>query len=256
VRISPQNAATLYALVEEKGIKNTQVVLTGTTPGGESKVASQPAHPRYWDTAPWFAYYKQLVPNFEALLPTSNCPSCVPTTVPPDSALDGLAMANIVERLGGAIVSPHSQSGIHILHMIRILKERGELNLVKGIIIPESAIGLPNLMNAGITPKDFDSIPLLIMNGDYRTAAARNLNREMIAAINASTTRSVGPATYVDLDDPSFGGKFLGQTHMNMLGTTNIALFDYFQAWADKNIPNPIVATSCPSGNGQGNNGL
>jgi hypothetical protein len=201
-------------------------------------------------------YYKQLVPNFEALLPTSNCPSCVPTTVPPDSAWDGLAMANIVERLGGAIVSPHSQSGIHILHMIRILKERGELNLVKGIIIPESAIGLPNLMNAGITPKDFDSIPLLIMNGDYRTAAARNLNREMIAAINASTTRSVGPATYVDLDDPSFGGKFLGQTHMNMLGTTNIALFDYFQAWADKNIPNPIVATSCPSGNGQGNNGL
>jgi lipoprotein-anchoring transpeptidase ErfK/SrfK len=56
VRISPQNAATLYELVEEKGIKNTQVVLIGTTPGGESKVASHPAHPRYWDdTAPWFA---------------------------------------------------------------------------------------------------------------------------------------------------------------------------------------------------------
>jgi len=196
------------------------------------------------------------VPNFEALLPTGTCPACVPTIVPPDSYWDGLAMANIVERLGGAIVSPHSQSGIHILHMIRVLKERGELNLVKGIIIPESAIGLPNLMNAGITPKDFDTIPLIIMNGDYRTAAARNLNRDMIAAINASPTRSVGPAVYVDLDDPSFGGKFLGQTHMNMLGTTNIALFDYFQAWADKNIPNPIVATSCPSGNGQGNNGM
>ena len=42
---------------------------------------------------------------------------------------------------------------------------------------------------------------------------------------------------------------------MNMLGFTSIALFDYFLAWADKNIPNPIVATSCPSGNGQGNNG-
>jgi len=41
VRISPQNAATLYSLVGKNGLKNTQVVLTGVTPGGESKVASQ-----------------------------------------------------------------------------------------------------------------------------------------------------------------------------------------------------------------------
>jgi lipoprotein-anchoring transpeptidase ErfK/SrfK len=40
VRISPENAATLYALVVKNGLKNTQVVLTGTTPGGEFKVAS------------------------------------------------------------------------------------------------------------------------------------------------------------------------------------------------------------------------
>jgi lipoprotein-anchoring transpeptidase ErfK/SrfK len=36
VRISPQNAATLYALVEQNGLENTQVVLNGVTPGGES----------------------------------------------------------------------------------------------------------------------------------------------------------------------------------------------------------------------------
>jgi L,D-transpeptidase catalytic domain len=41
VRILPQNAATLYALVGKTGLKNTQVVLTGVTPGGESKVANQ-----------------------------------------------------------------------------------------------------------------------------------------------------------------------------------------------------------------------
>jgi lipoprotein-anchoring transpeptidase ErfK/SrfK len=40
VRISPQNAATLYALVKKNGLENTQVVLTGVTPGGESNVAS------------------------------------------------------------------------------------------------------------------------------------------------------------------------------------------------------------------------
>jgi lipoprotein-anchoring transpeptidase ErfK/SrfK len=44
VRISPQDAATLYALVEKNGLENTQVVLTGLTPGGEPKVAS-PAGP-------------------------------------------------------------------------------------------------------------------------------------------------------------------------------------------------------------------
>jgi L,D-transpeptidase catalytic domain len=46
VRISPENAATLFALVKKNGLKNTEVVLDGTTPGGESKVARS-AGPRY-----------------------------------------------------------------------------------------------------------------------------------------------------------------------------------------------------------------
>jgi hypothetical protein len=41
VRIAPKNAATLYALVAKTGLKNTQVVLVGYTPGGEGKVANQ-----------------------------------------------------------------------------------------------------------------------------------------------------------------------------------------------------------------------
>jgi uncharacterized protein (TIGR02246 family) len=45
VRISPENAATLYALVGENGLENTQVVLTGVTPGGESKFARGQAGP-------------------------------------------------------------------------------------------------------------------------------------------------------------------------------------------------------------------
>lgn len=40
VRISRANAETLFALVEQNGLENTQVVLTGTTLGGEGKVAS------------------------------------------------------------------------------------------------------------------------------------------------------------------------------------------------------------------------
>jgi lipoprotein-anchoring transpeptidase ErfK/SrfK len=56
VRISPQNAETLYKLVEQTGLPNVQVVLTGTTPGGEGpKVASQGSsnrQPRAYP--PWF----------------------------------------------------------------------------------------------------------------------------------------------------------------------------------------------------------
>jgi hypothetical protein len=44
--ISRENAATLYALVKKVGLKNTEVVLAGVTPGGEHKVARS-AGPRY-----------------------------------------------------------------------------------------------------------------------------------------------------------------------------------------------------------------
>ena len=46
VRISPKNAATLYELVKENGLENTQVVLSGATPGGEFKSARAHANPR------------------------------------------------------------------------------------------------------------------------------------------------------------------------------------------------------------------
>jgi len=62
VRISPENATTLYALVEKNGLENTEVVLTGVTPGGEFKVA-RPAAPRYGQAGPgWYEsnnYYGQ-----------------------------------------------------------------------------------------------------------------------------------------------------------------------------------------------------
>jgi L,D-transpeptidase catalytic domain len=41
VRISPENAATLYELVKQNALENTQVVLTGVSPGGEYKVVAR-----------------------------------------------------------------------------------------------------------------------------------------------------------------------------------------------------------------------
>ncbi len=56
VRLSRANAATLYALVEANGLEQTQVVLTGTTPGGEGpKVASPGEWPEgYGYPPPWW----------------------------------------------------------------------------------------------------------------------------------------------------------------------------------------------------------
>ncbi|MGH7490280.1 MAG: L,D-transpeptidase, partial [bacterium] len=55
VRLAPENAATLYALVEKTGMPNVQVILTGTTPGGEGPKVASPGSvnpPDGW--APWF----------------------------------------------------------------------------------------------------------------------------------------------------------------------------------------------------------
>ena len=49
VRLAPKNAATLFALVKDKGLKNTEVVLTGVSPGGEYKVTQPRRQPRGQD---------------------------------------------------------------------------------------------------------------------------------------------------------------------------------------------------------------
>jgi lipoprotein-anchoring transpeptidase ErfK/SrfK len=64
VRLSPENALTLYSMVEKTGTENVQVVLTGETPGGEYKVASPDR--RYAPGPGWFIpgdnYYAQQEP--------------------------------------------------------------------------------------------------------------------------------------------------------------------------------------------------
>lgn len=189
------------------------------------------------------AYYKQLVPNAELTLPGSVCPSCKnPNLMPIDTWLP-LALAELLEGLDGGILAPHSQSTTSVMHTVRLLKERGKLHLIKGIIIPEG-LGT-NLENAGLVGSDFDTIPFLMLNGDYRPLATRKLNDADVARMNASPTRKVGPALSLNAEDPRFKGKLQGHTHMGMLGATQKATFDFFLEWAGKNIPNPMVRSHC-----------
>src|SRR4029079_4250219 len=188
--------------------------------------------------------YKYLVPNTEVTLPTSFCATCTPTTVAAANTWTPRALAELVERLGGAIVSGHSQASVEVLHMVRILKEHGKLNLLKGVMFPE---GGTDLGAAGLQASDFDHVPFLVVNGDYRAASFRATNYAAVAAINASPTHAA-KAEVIDLDDPKFQGKYNGTTHMNMLGTNNLQVFDVMLNWANQNIPNPMADSSCPSG--------
>jgi lipoprotein-anchoring transpeptidase ErfK/SrfK len=54
VRISRANAKTLFTLVKATGLENTQVVLTGTTKGGEGPKVASPGGEPEWMYPPWF----------------------------------------------------------------------------------------------------------------------------------------------------------------------------------------------------------
>jgi hypothetical protein len=89
-------------------------------------------------------YYKQLVPNAEVTLPGSTCPTCDPQQLSPANTWTPQDMALLVEKLGGAVVATHSQSGAMGHHMARILKERGHLDMLKGLITIEGSCSFQN----------------------------------------------------------------------------------------------------------------
>jgi len=186
-------------------------------------------------------YYKQLVPNAEVTLPGSVCPTCEPTAIPPSNTWTPIALADLVEKLGGAVVATHSQSGIMGHHMVRILKERGHLNLVKGLITIE---GSCSLQNSGLKAEDFDNIPYLALKGDYTATAVPC--QQTVDAINARRAAGMGTAKadYIKLDE--LGNPiFKGTTHMMMIGSNNLEVMDVILNWADENIPpKPKTATA------------
>jgi hypothetical protein len=106
------------------------------------------------------------VSNGEVTLPGSLCPSCTPNNLNAIDTWLPLALAELLEGIGGGILSLHSQSTCSVFHTVRLLKERGKLSLLKGIIIPEGAG--TDLAAAGLVGADFDSIPFLLVNGARR----------------------------------------------------------------------------------------
>jgi hypothetical protein len=178
-------------------------------------------------------YYKELVPNAEATLPGSICQACDPKELAPANTWTPMDLALLVEKLGGAVVATHSQSGIMGHHLVRILKERGHLDLLKGLITIEGSCSLPN---SGLKPEDFDNIPYLALKGDY--TATSEVCQTTVDQINARRSAGHGSAKaeYIKLDEVG-NPVFKGTTHMMMDGTNNLEVADVILNWADANIP-------------------
>jgi hypothetical protein len=172
-------------------------------------------------------YYKQLVPNAEVTLPGSTCATCDPTAISPANTWTPLDLALLVERLGGAIVATHSQSGIMGHHMTRILKERGHLDMLKGLITIEGSCSLPN---SGLKAEDFDRIPYMALKGDY--TASSEVCDTTVNALKARRAAGQGTAKvdYIKLDELN-NPIFKGTTHMMMLGTNNLEIADVILNW-------------------------
>jgi len=69
VRLSQKNAKTFFNLVKESGLKNTQVVLAGVTPGGEYKITEprrrEQIYPGYYDRNGVYRRYGYNEPRVE-----------------------------------------------------------------------------------------------------------------------------------------------------------------------------------------------
>jgi hypothetical protein len=187
------------------------------------------------------AHYNWGVPNTNVTLPTSTCHTCVPTTVNAADTWSGKALAKLVAGLGGAVVATHSQSGSVGHHMVRYLKEGGKLDKLKGLITIDG-VGSSFASN-GTTPADYRHIPYLAIS-PYYPGLSDALYRGNVAAIQAAG----GTAEFISLADPKFGNRFRGVTHMMMMGTGHLEVFDVILDWARRNIRHQPRKNSCRGG--------
>jgi hypothetical protein len=113
--------------------------------------------------------------------------------------------------------------------MVRILKERGRLDLVKGLITIEGGCSLPQ---SGLTAADFDNIPYMALKGDY--TATNQQCQDTVNAIQARRVQKQGTARadYLKLDEIGM----LGVTHMMMLDSKSNEIADIMIGWVNKNV--------------------
>jgi len=206
-------------------------------------------------------YWRELVPNSEQTLPYGLCPTCDPQEIAGGGFFasghtwTSRNVAELVEQLGkiygGAIVATHSQSGPIGHHAVRILKQRGTLKYLKGLITVEGTS--VTLAGAGLTAADFDDVPYLVVKGDYSgTSSASQGIVDAIIARRRQDHKGHAAVEYIKLDEaPSTANAWpyplnrpvmQGITHMMMDGSDegygydSSDVFDVILKWSNAHI--------------------
>ena len=137
-----------------------------------------------------------------------------------------------MEKLGGAVVVTHSQSGIMGHHMARILKERGHLDLLKGLGYDRRLL---------LTAQQRTQAGRFRQYSVYRAEGRLYGHQQGLPGHGGCDQRAPRrrprnrKAEYIKLDEL---GKpvFNGTTHMMMLGTNNLEVADVIPNWVDQNV--------------------
>jgi pimeloyl-ACP methyl ester carboxylesterase len=155
-------------------------------------------------------FWKQMVPDWLNALPTPN------PTVP--------ALSQLAQRLNGAVLISHSQSGIYPFQTAA-LDRRG----VSGIVAIE-----PGACPAAASDmRPFEGMPILVLWGDYVELAPRwaprlKLCREFVEAANKAGAK----AELVMLADIGMPGS----SHMLMQDRHSLKIGAWLAGWLDRHI--------------------
>ena len=168
------------------------------------------------------------------------------------------AVAELVEGLGGAVVATHSQSGLIGYHMVRVLKEHGKLDLLKGLIQERQFLQFCKLLNSPPQTSKISRIwrlrRLFCESGAHARPRLTPSRQLVVRPIISSWTRQVWwQGSYAGPFGPAYVGPFAGVSHMHMIESnpspagqaTNLQVMDVMLKWADMNISKPKTAP-CP----------
>ncbi len=155
-------------------------------------------------------FWKQMVPDYLNALPTPN------PTVP--------ALSQLAQRLNGAVLISHSQSGIYPFQTAAL-----DRHGIKGIVAIEP--GACPAANADMKP--FVGLPILVLWGDFvdqspRWAPRLKACREFVAAANQAGAK----AELVMLADVGLPGA----THMLMQDRHSLKIGAWLAQWLDRHI--------------------
>ena len=135
--------------------------------------------------------------------------------------------------------------GLSRAYMVRVLKEDGKLNLLKGLITVEGSCSLGASRNS----RQQTSITSRTWSSRVTTRCSVPQCQDTVDAINARRAAGKEPPRRTTLrwTTRQYNGKFNGVTHMMMDGTNNLEVMDVILDWANKYIENPPSTGKCNS---------